>query len=149
MLGAWVAEHGISEEFKVRAVEFLEEARYNARFESQAVKTVASSLGIAQETLRRWSKSQDGLAVPFLSARQAQDEVKGCVDRIESWSVRMRFCRRRQLFSPPGLTRTGVKNTVYRRVRVTVWYRAYLHSIICESSWWVYHCPCLLSSEEA
>lgn len=73
-----------SEEFKVRAVGFLEEARYNARFESEAVKTVASSLGIAQETLRRWSKSQDGLAVPFLSARQAQDEVKGCVDRIES-----------------------------------------------------------------
>lgn len=56
-------EHGISEEFKVRAVGLLEEARYNARFESGAVKTVASSLAIAQETLRRWSKSQDGLAL--------------------------------------------------------------------------------------
>lgn len=58
-------------------VGLLEEVRYNARFESQVVRTVASSLGIAQETLRRWSKSQDGLAVSFLSARQAQDEVKG------------------------------------------------------------------------
>ena len=65
-----------SEEFKVCAVELLEEARHNARSESEAVKTVASSLGIAQETLRRWSKSQDGLAVPSVSARQAQEEVK-------------------------------------------------------------------------
>lgn len=31
-----------SEEFTVRAVELLEEARHNARSESQAVKTVAS-----------------------------------------------------------------------------------------------------------
>lgn len=69
-------EHGISEEFKVGAVGLLEEACYNARSESEAVRTVASWLAIAQETLRRWSKSQDGLAVPFLSARQAQNEVK-------------------------------------------------------------------------
>lgn len=40
-------EHGISEEFKVCAVGLLEEARYNARFESEAVKTVASSLAIS------------------------------------------------------------------------------------------------------
>ena len=64
------------EEFKVRVVELLEEAGHNAGSESQAVKTVASSLAIVQETLRRWSKSQDGLAVPSLSARQAQEEVK-------------------------------------------------------------------------
>ena len=70
MLGTWVTEHGISEGFTVRVVEFLEQARHNAGSESEAVKTVASSLGIAQETLRRWSKSQDGLAVPSLSARQ-------------------------------------------------------------------------------
>ena len=63
-------EHGISEGFTVRVVEFLEQARHNARSESQAVKTVASWLAIAQETLRRWSKSQDGFAVPSLSARQ-------------------------------------------------------------------------------
>ena len=69
-------EHGISEGFTVRVVELLEQARYNARCESEAVKTVASSLGIVQETLRRWSKSQDGLAVSSVSARQAQDEVK-------------------------------------------------------------------------
>ena len=61
-------EHGISEGFTVGALEFLEEAGHNARCESQAVKTVASWLAIAQETLRRWSKSQDGLAVPSLSA---------------------------------------------------------------------------------
>lgn len=70
MLGTWVTEHGISEGFTVRVVELLEQARHNAGSESQAVKTVASSLAIAQETLRRWSKSQDGLAVPSLSARQ-------------------------------------------------------------------------------
>lgn len=64
------------EEFKVRVVEFLEQARHNARSESQAVKIVASWLAIVQEALRRWSKSQDGLAVPSVSARQAQDEVK-------------------------------------------------------------------------
>ena len=64
------------EEFRVRVVEFLEEAGHNAGSESQAVKTVASWLAIAQETLRRWSKSQDGLAVSSVSARQAQDEVK-------------------------------------------------------------------------
>ena len=64
------------EEFKVRVVELLEEAGHNAGSESQAVKTVASSLALVQETLRRWSKSQDGLAVPSLSARQAQEEVK-------------------------------------------------------------------------
>ena len=57
-------------------VEFLEQARHNARSESQAVKIVASWLAIVQEALRRWSKSQDGLAVPSVSARQAQDEVK-------------------------------------------------------------------------
>ena len=75
-MGTWVTEYGISEEFKVRVVEFLEQARHNAGSESEAVKTVASWLAIAQETLRRWSKSQDGLAVPSVSARQAQDEVK-------------------------------------------------------------------------
>ena len=35
-------EHGISEEFTVCVVEFLEEAGHNARCESEAVKTVAS-----------------------------------------------------------------------------------------------------------
>lgn len=35
-------EHGISEGFTVRVVELLEQARYNARCESEAVKTVAS-----------------------------------------------------------------------------------------------------------
>ena len=35
-------EHGISEGFTVGALELLEEARYNARCESEAVKTVAS-----------------------------------------------------------------------------------------------------------
>ena len=72
-------EHGISEEFTVCVVEFLEEARHNARSESQAVKTVASWLAIVQETLHRWSKSQDGLAVSSVSARQVQDEVKRLV----------------------------------------------------------------------
>ena len=67
------------EEFMVRVVELLGEVRYNARSESQAVKTVASWLAIVQETLRRWSKSQDGLAVPSVSARQAQGEVKRLV----------------------------------------------------------------------
>ena len=57
-------------------VEFLEEARHNAGSESQAVKIVASWLAIVQEILRWWSKSQDGLAVPSVSARQAQGEVK-------------------------------------------------------------------------
>ena len=57
-------------------VEFLEQAGHNAGSESEAVKIVASWLAIVQETLRRWSKSQDGLAVPSVSARQAQDEVK-------------------------------------------------------------------------
>ena len=42
MLGTWVTDHGISEEFTVRALEFLEQARHTARCESQAVKTVAS-----------------------------------------------------------------------------------------------------------
>lgn len=72
-------EHGISEGFKVGALEFLEQARYNAGCESEAVKIVVSWLAIAQETLRRWSKSQDGLAVPSLSAWQAQGEVKRLV----------------------------------------------------------------------
>ena len=57
-------------------VEFLEEARHNAGSESEAVKIVASWLAIVQEILRWWSKSQDGLAVPSVSARQAQGEVK-------------------------------------------------------------------------
>ena len=57
-------------------VEFLGQAGHNAGCELEAVKIVASWLAIVQETLRRWSKSQDGLAVPSVSARQAQDEVK-------------------------------------------------------------------------
>lgn len=138
------------EEFMVRVVELLGEVRYNARSESQAVKTVASWLGIVQETLRRWSKSQDGLAVPSLSAWQAQDEVKRLCRKNRELKraneiVQMASAFLRSL----GSARTGVKNTGHRRVRVTVWYRVYLHSIICESSWWVYHCPRLLSSQEA
>ena len=35
-------EHSISEGFTVGALELLEEARHNARCESEAVKTVAS-----------------------------------------------------------------------------------------------------------
>ena len=46
-MGTWVTEYGISEEFKVRVVEFLEQARHNAGSESEAVKTVASWLAIA------------------------------------------------------------------------------------------------------
>lgn len=47
MLGTWVTEHGISEGFTVRVVELFEQARHNAGSESEAVKTVASSLAIA------------------------------------------------------------------------------------------------------
>ena len=131
-------------------VELLEQARHNARSESQAVKTVASWLAIVQETLRRWSKSQDGLAVPSVSARQAQEEVKGLRRQNREVKRAKEIVQTASAFLRSlGSSRTGVKNTGHRRVRVTVWYRAYLHSIICEFALWVYHCPRLLSSEEA
>ena len=138
------------EEFMVRVVELLGEVRYNARSESQAVKTVASWLGIVQETLRRWSKSQDGLLYRLCLPGKPRTRLKGLRRQNRELKraneiVQMASAFLRSL----GSSRTGVKNTVHRRVRVTVWYRVYLHSIICESSWWVYHCPRLLSSQEA
>lgn len=48
-----------TKEFQARALRLLEESRANHSSETKAVASVAQSLGIAPETLRRWRNKAD------------------------------------------------------------------------------------------
>lgn len=98
-----------STEFKTRAIELLEETRTTAQSESEAVATIVSSLGIAQETLHRWSKIADARAVPSLSARHAQEEVKRLRKENRELKCANEILQTASASSPPGSTRPRVK----------------------------------------
>lgn len=61
-----------TKEFREKALRLLEESRANHSSETKAVASVASSLGIAPETLRRWRNKADR-AVMAQSARGAEE----------------------------------------------------------------------------
>ncbi|WP_277752781.1 transposase [Bifidobacterium jacchi] len=48
-----------TEEFRMKAPRLLEESRANHSSKTRAVASVAQSLGIASETLRRWRNKAD------------------------------------------------------------------------------------------
>ena len=59
-------------EFREKALRLLEESRANHASETRAVVSVASSLGIAPETLRRWRNMADR-TVDSRSGRGAEE----------------------------------------------------------------------------
>ncbi|RSX58439.1 transposase [Bifidobacterium samirii] len=67
-----------TKEFQAKALRLLEESRANHSSETKAVASVAQSLGISPETLRRWRNKADRTAAAQCAtgAEEAAAELK-------------------------------------------------------------------------